>query len=93
MKVDFDVFCEKVTHTGRMVGARDGIEFGASVEDVKSLGLWSQAGSFRAVYDRTLPVGSMLATAHFNGEQKNDYYVARNFLSEPYRLKLGTTIS
>jgi hypothetical protein len=69
-----------VTHVGRVRGAEDGIEFGATVEGVKALGLWSQGSSFRNSYNRTLPVDAMLALAYFNGERKDNYFIPRDYL-------------
>ncbi|KAJ3495160.1 hypothetical protein NMY22_g19973 [Coprinellus aureogranulatus] len=85
-KLAYDIFCQKVTHTGRVRAAEDGIEYGATIEGVKALGLWSQDGSFRKSYDRSLPIDAMLALAYFNGEKKNSYFVAREFLEPPSEL-------
>ncbi|KAJ2930941.1 hypothetical protein H1R20_g6162, partial [Candolleomyces eurysporus] len=85
-KLRYDIFCQKVTHTGRVRGAEDGIEFGATVEGVKALGLWSQGGSFRNAYNRTLPIDAMLALAYFNGERKDNYFIPRDFLEPPAAL-------
>ena len=83
MKVANEIFCQKVTHCGRVRAAEDGIENGATVDGVKALGLWSQPGSFRACYNRSLPTDAMLAMAYFNGEEQNSYFVARDILGEP----------
>jgi hypothetical protein len=56
------------------------MEFGATVEGVKKLGLWSQSTSFQSAYNRTLPVDAMLALAHFNGDRGDSYFISREQL-------------
>ncbi|KAF5324667.1 hypothetical protein D9611_004415 [Ephemerocybe angulata] len=85
-KAQFDIFCEKVTHSGRVRAANVAIQNGATVDGTKSLGNWSQSGSFRACYNRVLPTDAMLALAGFNGERKDSYYIARDELKPPEQL-------
>lgn len=80
MKLEYDIYCQKVTHIGRVRCAEDGMEFGATVEGVKAQGNWSQGGSFHASYHRALPVDALMANAGFNGEKRNDYFISRDKL-------------
>ncbi|KAF5334432.1 hypothetical protein D9611_014463 [Ephemerocybe angulata] len=82
-KLQFDIFCDKATHGGRVRAANVAIENGATVEGTMSLGNWSQSGSFRACYNRVLPTDAMLALAGFNGERKDSYFICRDELKPP----------
>ena len=82
LKLDFDLICQKVTHIGRVRAAEDGMMFGATIDGVKSLGLWSRTTAFDTSYNRSLPLDAMLATAHFDGQSQEGYFIARATLGE-----------
>ncbi|KAJ3519519.1 hypothetical protein NMY22_g13159 [Coprinellus aureogranulatus] len=86
-KLRYDIFCQKSTHIGRKAAPLAASEFGAAMEGMKKLGLWREEGAFENVYDNELPIGAMLALAYYNGDTKNDYFVARDFLEPPQELE------
>ncbi|KAF5367837.1 hypothetical protein D9615_010577 [Tricholomella constricta] len=81
-----NVHISKVTHGGRTSSARIARENGASSDGTKALGGWSESGSFRRCYDRTLPVDALLGAAMFNGRKPETYFVPRACLDPPCEL-------
>jgi hypothetical protein len=75
-----DVTITKVTHAGRGYTAKTARENGASATEVKALGVWSDSGSYRACYDRALPVRALLAAAMFDSEHPETHFLARDSL-------------
>ena len=65
---EHDINISKVTHAGRGYTAKNAHENGASQSEVKALGCWSDAGSYRPFYDRALPIEAVLASAGFDGK-------------------------
>lgn len=59
-------------------------EHGASVEGAKALGGWSDSGSFRACYDRALPLDALLGAAMFDATKPEAHFLPREFLREYY---------
>lgn len=76
------------THATRRFAALTARAFGASIEDTKAMGGWSDSGSFRACYDRAFPRPALLGAAMFNALQPESYFLARDILGEfpPFRL-------
>lgn len=72
----------KVTHATRPYAAQTCRENGASVTGTKALGGWSESGSYRACYDRALPVDALLGAAMFNGRKPETYKLLRDCLGE-----------
>lgn len=75
---------EKVTHVGRPFAAQTARRNGATVADAKALGGWSDSGSYRACYERSLPLSAIWAVAGFNGSDLDSYFVPRAELSQLY---------
>lgn len=75
-----DISISKVTHGGRTFAAMTARSHGASTDGTKALGGWHEQGSFRACYDRALPVDALLASAMFNGRKPETYFLARDRL-------------
>ncbi|PPR07312.1 hypothetical protein CVT24_007513, partial [Panaeolus cyanescens] len=75
----------KATHAGRGYSATNAVTYGASSEDVRALGIWSQPGSF-SIYNRALPVNAMIASAGCNGNRQESYFIAREILEPPHEL-------
>jgi len=86
MKSANNILCLKVTHCGRVRAAEDGVENGSTTEGIKAVGGWSQPGSFRACYDRKLPIDGLLATAGFNGKKQESYFLPRDNLGKHWFL-------
>ncbi|KAJ8456623.1 hypothetical protein ONZ45_g18649 [Pleurotus djamor] len=82
MKTELNIAISKVTHAGRPYTAITAREHGASRDDTKDLGGWSQPGSYH-VYDQTLPVDAMIGAASFNARKQETYMVARGVLEPP----------
>ncbi|KAJ8488942.1 hypothetical protein ONZ45_g13777 [Pleurotus djamor] len=82
MKLENDIAVSKSTHAGRPYAATTARENGASRDDTKILGGWSQPGSY-SVYDRTRPVDAMLGAAGFNPRKQIEYLVPRAKLDPP----------
>ncbi|KAJ8523520.1 hypothetical protein ONZ45_g93 [Pleurotus djamor] len=82
MKTELNIAISKVTHAGRPYTAITAREHGASRDDTKDLGGWSQPGSYH-VYDQTLPVDAMIGAASFNARKQETYMVARGVLDPP----------
>ncbi|KAK7049043.1 hypothetical protein R3P38DRAFT_3345932 [Favolaschia claudopus] len=78
-----NVSISKVTHAGRGYTAKTARENGASSAEVKALGGWSDSGSYRACYDRALPLRAMLAAAMFDSEHPETHFLARDSLQPP----------
>ncbi|KAF7369757.1 hypothetical protein MVEN_00307500 [Mycena venus] len=78
-----DITISKVTHAGRGFTAKTARENGASSIEVKALGGWSDSGSYRACYDRALPVRGLLAAAMFDSENPGAHFLARDSLEPP----------
>ncbi|KAJ7185140.1 hypothetical protein GGX14DRAFT_409316 [Mycena pura] len=55
----------------------------ASQSEVKALGCWSDAGSYRPCYDRALPIEAVLASAGFDGKRPESHFLAREQLQPP----------
>ncbi len=79
MKVQNNIAITKVTHAGRPYAATTAREHGASRDDTKELGGWSQAASYQ-IYDRTLPIDAMLGAAGFNARKQETYVIPRSQL-------------
>ncbi|KAK7024129.1 hypothetical protein R3P38DRAFT_3270510 [Favolaschia claudopus] len=78
-----NVAISKVTHAGRGYTAKTARENGASSAEVKALGGWSDSGSYRACYDRALPLQAMLAAAMFDSQHPETHFLARDSLEPP----------
>ncbi|KAK7043502.1 hypothetical protein R3P38DRAFT_3259576 [Favolaschia claudopus] len=78
-----NVAISKVTHAGRGYTAKTARENGASSAEVKALGGWSDSGSYRACYDRALPLQAMLAAAMFDSQHPESHFLARDSLVPP----------
>ncbi|KAK7048472.1 hypothetical protein R3P38DRAFT_2687704 [Favolaschia claudopus] len=78
-----NVTISKVTHAGRGYTAKTARENGASSDEVKALGGWSDSGSYRACYDRALPLQAMLAAAMFDSQHPETHFLARDSLEPP----------
>jgi hypothetical protein len=70
------------THAGRVTAARDATAFNATESDTKAHGGWNEQGSFRACYQRELPVSAMLALAGFDGRHMERYWVPRTLIGD-----------
>jgi hypothetical protein len=70
----------KKTHIGRTTTVLNMREHNASQDDVKALGIWSQHGSYAAVYDRGLPLKGLLPAAGFDADRLQDYCLPRGIL-------------
>lgn len=81
MKIQTNIAITKVTHAGRPYAATTAREHGASRDDTKDLGMWSQNGSY-SIYDRTLPINAMLGAAGYNARKQETYMVSRSKLSK-----------
>ena len=77
-----DISCQKVTHIGRVYGATQGMELGSSVVGMMNQGLWQQGNALRACYDRTYPTDALMALSGFNGDRRDDYFIARDHLGK-----------
>lgn len=75
-----DITITKVTHAGRPFTAKTAREYGASSEAVKALGGWSEGDSYRACYDRALPVKALLGAAMFDADHPEAHFLARESL-------------
>jgi len=80
--VENDVNISKVTHAARPYAAQTARSHGATTSGTKALGGWSESGSFRNCYDRSLPVDALLGAAMFNGRKPEEYFLARDALGE-----------
>lgn len=83
MHIRNKILIKKVTHAGRPFAAMAARQHRATADDTKALGNWSQGGSFRDCYDRSLPVDAMLAAASFNAKKQDSYFIPRDVLSKP----------
>jgi Centromere DNA-binding protein complex CBF3 subunit, domain 2 len=70
----------KATHATRAYTAMTARVHGASVDGTKALGGWSDSGSFRPCYDRTLPVDALLGAATFDARKPESYILPRDAL-------------
>ncbi|PBK65749.1 hypothetical protein ARMSODRAFT_978191 [Armillaria solidipes] len=61
-------------------------KYGASVNEAKALGNWSESGSFRAAYDWALPKLACLGAAMFNANRPETYLLPRGKLEPPESL-------
>jgi hypothetical protein len=89
MNLANNICITKVTHAGRPLAAQTARAHGATVTDTKALGGWQETGSFRACYDRALPIGALLGVAHFDANRPEAYLLARDHLGDSiffYRL-------
>lgn len=82
IKLEYDLYCKKVTHIGRVWAVQQGMDFGSSVTGMKAQGNWSIGDVFHKNYHHGFPVDAMLALAGFNGERKDEYFVPRDYLGE-----------
>jgi hypothetical protein len=82
---DNEVSISKVTHGARSYAATAARSHGATETGTKAMGGWSESGSFRACYDRALPVDALLGSAGFNGRKPETYFVARDRLGKSSR--------
>lgn len=73
----------KVTHAARPFTAQTAREYGASQSDTKAIGGWQDSGSYRAVYDRALPLPALIGAAMFSAKKPADYFVIRSALEPP----------
>lgn len=79
---DCGIDITKITHGGRGYAAKNSRANGATVQDTKALGGWSESGSFRACYDRAFPTGALLGAASFNARKPEEYHLPRGDLRE-----------
>lgn len=56
-------------------------EHGASIDDAKALGNWSESGSY-GVYDRALSVEALMGAAMFNAKDPRSHFLPRGCLGE-----------
>lgn len=75
-----NIAISKVTHAGRAYSARTAREYGASVDGAKALGGWSDTGSFKACYDRALPLDALLGAAMFDATKPEGHFIPREFI-------------
>nr|GAT44268.1 predicted protein [Mycena chlorophos] len=78
-----DVDITKVTHAGRGFTAKTAREYGASADEVKALGGWSDSGSFRPCYDWVISVEAALGSAMFDARNPAAHFLARETLETP----------
>ena len=76
------VALSKATHAGRSYTAKTAREWSASCESTKALGNWSSSGSYRACYDRQVPIDALLGAAMFNAQKPEDHFLEREQLGE-----------
>lgn len=88
MNLANNIAITKVTHAGRPLAAQTARAHGATVTDTKALGGWQETGSFRACYDRALPMGALLGVAHFDANRPEAYLLARDYLGGSRAKKL-----
>ena len=78
-----DVQVKAVTHATRSYAATAMRQNRAASADVKAQGGWSSGdGSYRACYDRALPIEALLGAANFTANRPGDYRLARENLSK-----------
>jgi hypothetical protein len=73
-----DVSLTKVTHFGRVHAAQMSSRGGAAVVQTKAHGLWSENGSYRSCYDRTLPIETILVLAGSDPKHPERYFIERD---------------
>jgi hypothetical protein len=75
-----DVSLTKVTHFGRVHAAQMSSRGGAAVVQTKAHGLWSENGSYRSCYDRTLPIETILVLAGSDPKHPERYFIERDVM-------------
>ncbi|PPQ70700.1 hypothetical protein CVT25_010617 [Psilocybe cyanescens] len=76
-----DVSVSAVTHAARFYTADKASSYGALKLDVKALGNWKTGDAYSEIYDRTLPVSAMLASAMFNAQNQREYVLPRDHIT------------
>ena len=75
-----DISISKATHATRVFSAETARGHGTSSDDTKALGGWNDSGSFRACYDKKLPISALLGAAMFNASKPEAHFLARDHL-------------
>ncbi|KAE8238895.1 hypothetical protein A4X13_0g8335 [Tilletia indica] len=81
------IMSDKVTHALRPAAAQIARTNGASADEMKAQGGWRTEGSYRACYDRTIPLGAVVALAGFDGRSLESYFVSRSQVDPPQELQ------
>lgn len=78
-----NITVRSLTHAARGFAATNIRQNRASENEVKALGGWNVGeGSYRACYERSVPLGALVAAANFNAQRLGEYRVTRESLSE-----------
>ncbi len=82
----------KVTHAGRKFAGTWSRYHGASHEDTKALGNWSnKTDGSMPLYVDALPIASMLSMSGWNGTKQESYILVRGDLSKCFTIVYGFT--
>ncbi|KAJ6579371.1 hypothetical protein B0H10DRAFT_1962909 [Mycena sp. CBHHK59/15] len=72
-----DVNISKVRHAVHEFSLKTEQEYGATVDDAKVLGGWSDSGLFKPCYDCALPVEALLGAAMFDRARPESHFLPR----------------